>query len=108
MLFDPKSVMMNGLRIPLDLTMKQLIYFLFVQQIHYERILKLDGDMRIFDDIDQNNVASIASVLIISLLRLFWRYKYLLTLDAKSLIRTEIGENVTSLKIELFELKLIY
>ena len=24
-------------------------YFLFVQQIHYERILKLDGDMRIFD-----------------------------------------------------------
>ena len=38
-------------------------YFLFVQQIHYERILKLDGDMRIFDDIDQNNVASIASVL---------------------------------------------
>ena len=49
MLIDPKSVMMNGLRIPLDLTMKQLIYFLFVQQIHYERILKLDGDMRIFD-----------------------------------------------------------
>ena len=34
-----------------------------MQQSHYERILKLDGDMRIFDDIDQNNVASIASVL---------------------------------------------
>ena len=49
MLFDPKSVMMNGLRIPLDLMMKQLISYLFVQQIHYERILKLDGDMRIFD-----------------------------------------------------------
>ena len=34
-------------------TNDEATYFLFVQQIHYERILKLDGDMRIFD-INQN------------------------------------------------------
>ena len=33
-------------------TNDEATYFLFEQQIHYEQILKLDGDMRFFD-IDQ-------------------------------------------------------